>query len=160
MDQLKKVLGTSFYIGYLPLFPGTWASLFVLFPLYFIFKYGNQTGIAIAVIFFSLITLCSAYVCEREWGKDPSQFVMDEWAGQTLTFFLISNTVFAAHSVIILLTGFVLFRIFDIIKPFGVYKLQKFPGGWGILLDDLLAGLYANICLEMLILFILPKLFI
>ncbi len=81
---------------------------------------------------------------------------MDEWAGQALTFsfFIVKDTVFTQHYVIILLTGFVLFRIFDIIKPFGVHRLQKYPGGWGILLDDLLAGLYANICLEILILFV------
>lgn len=154
MDKLKKVLGTSFFLGYLPIAPGSWASLGVLIPVYFILTQWGLPGIGISVILFSLITLWSADTCEREWGKDPSQVVMDEWAGQSLTFFLIRDTVFANHSVIILLTGFVLFRIFDIIKPFGVHKIQKLPGGWGILSDDLLAGLYANICLEILILLV------
>lgn len=155
MDRLKKVLGTSFFLGYLPVAPGTWASLGALIPIYFIITYSGYAGLLIAVILFSIATIWSADVCEKEWGKDPAKVVMDEWAGQSLTFlfFLFPYTVFIQHFVIILVAGFILFRIFDILKPLGVHKIQKIPGGWGILLDDLLAGLYANICLEILILF-------
>ena len=80
-------------------------------------------------------------------GKnDPGEVVADELAGQALTFlvslFLVSSATWAAA-----LLGFVLFRMFDIFKPWPIHKLEKFPAGWGILADDLLAGVYAGAAL-------------
>ncbi len=95
---------------------------------------------------------------EEEFDKDPGLLVMDEWAGQSLTFFSISLTGSTGHDIIILLTGFLLFRFFDVLKPLGVKKVQNLPGGWGIFMDDLLAGLYALLCLKTLI-FVWPNIF-
>jgi len=80
-------------------------------------------------------------------GKtDPSEVVVDEFAGQALTFVIITAVVscptWAAAT-----GGFLLFRFFDIVKPWPIRKLEKFPQGWGILADDLLAGVYAGIAL-------------
>jgi len=155
MDELKKVLGTSFYIGLLPLAPGTWASFAVLIPVYFLHYFFGTTALVIFAIVSSLITIWTADACTKAWGDDPGQMVMDEWAGQTIVFLLVPFGGNIIRSIIVLLLGFGFFRFFDILKPLGVNKLQKVPGGWGILLDDILAGFYANICLNSFILFLI-----
>jgi phosphatidylglycerophosphatase A len=112
---------------------------------------------------------CSAQVAEFAKGKDPQYVVIDEVSGVHLalilglaplaapgTFLHISDTqAFALYSGMsllnwkYLLAGFVLFRIFDIAKPFPCRRLEKLPGGWGIMADDWMAGVYAAICLRL-----------
>lgn len=79
------------------------------------------------------------------WGKDPQQIVIDEVAGILVTLMFIPVTLPA------FLVGFFLFRIFDILKPLGIKKAEKWPRGWGIMADDVLAGIYANLGLQLLI---------
>ena len=74
---------------------------------------------------------------------DPSFVVIDEVAGQLITLFLIP------FSWIYLLAGFLLFRAFDILKPFPARRAEELPGGWGIMLDDIFAGIYANLFLQL-----------
>jgi len=92
---------------------------------------------------------------EATGNSDPSEVVADELAGQAVTFLVQPFLVIgAASSRQLLLTsvgGFVLFRIFDIAKPWPIHKLEKLPKGWGILADDLMAGLYAWIVLQICI---------
>jgi phosphatidylglycerophosphatase A len=81
---------------------------------------------------------------EKAWGHDSNRVVIDEWAGMHLSLILVPiswKTVLAA---------FILFRFFDILKPLGIRKMEKLPGGWGVMGDDLLAGLYANLGLQLL----------
>ena len=73
--------------------------------------------------------------------EDPSQIIIDECAGQLITFFLIPLTLNN------LLLGFLLFRFFDIIKPFPIYKMEELEGGIGITMDDVVAGVFANVSL-------------
>lgn len=155
MPKLKPIIGSFFYAGFLPNAPGTWGSFFALFPIYFIGIYTPWYGMALFMILCSLLTLWVADVCEEVWGGDPSPLVMDEFAGQAMTFIGISFTGSLGTNVLILLGGFILFRFFDIKKPLGVDDLQKLPGGWGILVDDLLAGLYAFIILKTLVFLLL-----
>ena len=81
---------------------------------------------------------------------DPREVVADELAGQAITFLFVSaypiNNIWVAGSL-----GFSLFRFFDILKPWPIRKLEKLPKGWGILLDDLLAGVFAGIVLQVCI---------
>jgi phosphatidylglycerophosphatase A len=83
--------------------------------------------------------------------KDPREVVTDEVAGQAITFIILSFSIDAIQSVsrlfIVTAAGFALFRLFDIIKPWPVKQLEKLPAGWGILADDLMAGVYAGILL-------------
>ena len=74
---------------------------------------------------------------------DPSFVVIDEVAGQLITLFLLP------FSWKILIAGFILFRVFDVIKPFPARRAEKLHGGWGIMMDDVLAGLYGNILLQL-----------
>ncbi|MGF1671922.1 MAG: phosphatidylglycerophosphatase A, partial [Balneolaceae bacterium] len=96
-------------------------------------------------------SLLTSDTCVRAWGEDPSRFVLDEFAGQSIPFLFIPFGHTFTTDLMILFTGFILFRIFDIIKPLGIDRLQKFPGKFGILLDDIAAGVYAFVCLHSVI---------
>ncbi|MDX1670989.1 MAG: phosphatidylglycerophosphatase A [Balneolaceae bacterium] len=148
MRHLKPILGSFFNVGFLPNAPGTWGSLFALLPIYFVGTLAPWYGMALFTLLTSAITLWVADECEKVWGGDPSPLVMDEFAGQGMTFILIAFTNSLEFNLLILLIGFIFFRFFDIKKPLGVDKLQELPGGFGILVDDLLAGFYAFICLR------------
>ncbi len=148
MRKLKPIIGSFFYAGFLPNAPGTWGSFFALFPIYFIALYAPFYGMALFTLICSLLTLWVAEECEQVWGGDPSPLVMDEFAGQGMAFIAIPFAATSINIFMLLLLGFLFFRFFDIKKPWGVDKLQELPGGFGILVDDLLAGLYAFICLR------------
>jgi phosphatidylglycerophosphatase A len=151
MLKLKPLIGSVFYVGFLPNAPGTWGSFFALFPIYFIGTYAPWYGIILFIIFCSFLTVWVSKACERQWGRDPSPLVMDEFAGQAMTFIFIPIASTPLNVFLLLAIGFILFRFFDIAKPLGVDELQTLPGGWGILIDDLLAGFYAFICLAIII---------
>lgn len=152
MRKLKPIIGSFFNAGFLPNAPGTWGSFFALIPIFFVAVYAPWYGMALFTAFCSYLTVWVADECERVWGGDPSPLVMDEFAGQGMTFIAITFTSDVVTNILILVAGFILFRFFDIAKPLGVDKLQKLPGGWGILVDDLLAGFYAFILLKLLLL--------
>src|SRR5699024_7312254 len=151
MSKLKLIIGSFFYGGFLPNAPGTWGGFFALFFIYFIGINFPVWGIPIFVIVTSLLTLWVSKECEKVWGEDPSPLIMDEFAGQGMAFIGISLAFPALNVFLLLVLGFLLFRFFDIRKPLGVNKLQELPGVFGILVDDLLAGFYAWISLEILI---------
>lgn len=157
MDRFKAVIGSGFGSGWLPVAPGTWASLIALIPIYLCYLAGSTFGILIFAIFASALSLWTAETCTRKWGPDPARMVMDEWAGEAVVFIPFISYGSLRGDLLILLAGFVLFRIFDILKPLGISRLDRIPGKWGILLDDLLAGLYANLCLKILILLALKR---
>jgi len=153
-SKIKEILGSCFYIGFLPNAPGTWGSFTALVPIYLMYSIAGYLGILLLILVFSAVTLWVSPACEHVWGSDPSPLVMDEWAGQSMAFLGLSFFGSWGGDLFLLLAGFVLFRFFDIKKPLGINRLQKLPGGWGILLDDLLAGFFAFICLRFLILIV------
>ena len=158
VNKLKLLLGTGFYSGLLPKAPGTFGSLAALILIYPILQEQNLSFLILFTLLSSLISLWVSPYFEHIYGKDPGRMVMDEWAGQSLVFFTIPLSGSLNGDLIILLTGFILFRFFDIVKPLGIHSIQKYKGGIGILADDLLAGLYALISLKTLI-FLWPKIF-
>lgn len=99
-------------------------------------------GPLLITAFITTIGIWSATVVEPQWGKDSYRVVIDEVAGMCL------SLLFIPIHLKTLLAGLVLFRVFDILKPFGIRRLEKLSGGWGVMLDDLLAGLYANLLLQ------------
>lgn len=94
---------------------------------------------------------------ERAYGKkDPSHCTIDEWAGQAVTYLLLPPMLMPSadnwrHWFVIAAVGFVAFRVMDIIKPAPARQMEKLPAGWGILLDDIVAGIYANIACQLLL---------
>jgi len=87
----------------------------------------------------------SADRVEEIWGKDHNRVVIDEVAGMCITLLLIPLKWQYT------LIGLILFRFFDILKPFGIRKLEELPGGWGVMADDVLAGIYANVLLQLVV---------
>jgi phosphatidylglycerophosphatase A len=154
---MKRWLVSCFGLGYLPVAPGTWGSLppAIIFALMYQFGVPGLTisiVMAVLTIVGSLVCVWLAPVVIAATGKsDPREVVVDEFAGQALTFlqaaFLIPDTFTLKQVWITAIIGFLLFRLFDIVKPWPIHGLQKLPRGWGILIDDLLAGVYAAICL-------------
>lgn len=97
-------------------------------------------------LIFCIACIAQGTRAEQRYGKDPSEAVADETAGQAMTFAcmpLLSEGATSIQTLAWLLGGFFAFRIFDIIKPWPARQIQSAPAGWGILLDDLFAALYA-----------------
>ena len=165
---MKKLLTSSFGLGWLPIAPGTWGSL--LPTVIFAISCHFGASPVVTVLIMTFIILAASVICVKlapsvikETGKtDPGEIVVDEVAGQALTFlavifFNIENFSTGKICTIALL-GFLLFRIFDISKPWPIRKLEKFPEGWGILADDLLAGVYAGIVFLIFTVYLYPYL--
>lgn len=154
LNSLKLATGTLFGAGLSPVAPGTAGSLLTLPLIYLSLSLFPYHGVLYLLIAAILLSYWSAPVATEKFGEDPPQFVMDECAGQTLTFVSASLFHDLSNNLYLLAIGFLLFRFFDILKPLGINRLQKLHGSTGILTDDLLAGLYALIILELLMFFV------
>ena len=143
-SRIAKLIATFFYVGFVPVVPGTFGSLISFVP-YFILLSVNQWQIYLATIIFVIgIGIWSAGKVEKESQiVDPSFVVIDEVAGQLITLFLIP------FSWINLIAGFLIFRALDIVKPAPARQAEKLPGGLGIMLDDVIAGIYGNLLLQL-----------
>src|SRR5262245_572287 len=141
-SRLAKLLASYFYVGFAPIVPGTFGSL-AAFSLYFPLLYFKSLPAYIAtVLVVSAVGIWAATKAEADSHiVDPSFVVIDEVAGQLITLFLVP------FSWINIIAGFILFRILDIIKPFPGRQAENLHGGWGIMLDDIIAGIYG--CLFM-----------
>ena len=145
MDQkISNNIATVFGVGRLPLAPGTWGSFVGL--ILCMALHGNI--ILYVLVFFCLFILgviASTKVEADSAVQDPAYIVIDEVVGVFPVFFLISL------SPAYVLAGFIIYRILDIVKPPPIRKIEKIQGGWGIMLDDLAAAVYANIILHLLV---------
>jgi len=151
-DILKLFLGTGFFSGLSPVAPGTAGSLAAIPFIYLLSLWGGVWALLGFLLVWIFISLVTAPAFEAYYGKDPAPFVADEWAGQTIPFLSVGFAGSLAEDIWILVLGFILFRIFDILKPLGIKTMERLPSGTGILADDLLAGLYALLLLKIIIL--------
>lgn len=151
MNALKILLGTGLYSGFLPKAPGTFGSLVGLLIIIILVQAQFYWAIILFLLFSSLLTFWVTPLFEDKFGPDAPQLVLDEWAGQCLTFVAISFSESLMSNIPVFILGFLLFRFFDILKPLGINKAQELKGAWGILTDDLLAGFYALISIKTLI---------
>ena len=153
---MRRLAASCFGLGWLPVAPGTWGSLppAIVFGLMCYLRAPSVvTSIvmaALALIGSVVCVKCASDVIAATGKTDPGEVVADEFAGQAVTFIAI-GTAPTGQVVAIVVLGFLLFRFFDIVKPFPIYRIQKLPKGWGILADDLLAGVYAAIVLQICI---------
>ena len=138
-------------VGYFPIAPGTAGSTVGLVlvlglaraPLAPLWLSSLLALLTIGIFF---LGVWSAGAAERHFGRvDPSPVVIDEVMGQLLTFLARPDASWKW-----LLAGFLLFRIFDIIKPFPASQAERLPGGWGIMADDFVAGLYSLAAISIL----------
>jgi phosphatidylglycerophosphatase A len=136
--NLAEWIGTVFFIGKLPLAPGTWTSLIATLTWFFIFKDTNPYILPIVTsILFIIGIISSNKIIEDSDEHDPSRIVIDEWVGQWLAFTMLPVTFHTG------LIGFIAFRFFDILKPGPVKKMERLPKGLGIMADDIIAGIFA-----------------
>jgi phosphatidylglycerophosphatase A len=145
LDFGAKLVATGFFSGYSPFAPGTAGSLVGV--LLFLPLAGRPWLLQLALLLVvTLVGMLAADRLARSLGlKDPGLVVVDEIAGQWLSYLALPFTPLTA------LAGFVLFRVMDIVKPWPARDLERLPGGIGIVADDLAAGVYANLLLRVVL---------
>lgn len=145
---LPKLIATSLGVGYLPWMPGTWGALLAILlwvPLYLWAPGAVCLWLTIAAT--AVLTVAGTWastVSEKYWGKDPVAACADETVGQWISMLPLCGGVVASPWWLIVVS-FVLFRAFDIVKPFGIRRLEKLPGGYGMMADDIAAGVLAAV---------------
>lgn len=144
MINLIKAIATVCGIGYIHKGGGTAASVAFCFVWYFIPALPLWVKLLSLVIILSL-GVWSGNKMEKIWGKDSNKVVIDEVAGMMLVL------IFIPAKQIFILIALVLFRFFDIAKPFGIKKAELLPGGWGVMVDDIIAGIYSLIVIRIAI---------
>jgi len=140
-----KLNATGFYSGYSPVAPGTAGSL-VGVAIYLIPGFENSLSMPIITIAAFFIGVLISNQMEKQLGDDPAPVVIDEIVGMWI------SLLFLPRQLLFVFTAFLLFRIFDIVKPQPARYVERFKNGWGIMLDDVVAGLYSNIAVRILIL--------
>jgi len=141
MSRLCKLIASVFYIGYLPVAPGSMGSLAALFLYYFIKADPLLVGVCICLCL--ILGLLTAGKAEQLFGgKDASEIIIDEFAGMLVSLYLLPATMGYV------VAAFLLFRFFDIVKPRPIKTLEGLNGGLGVMADDLMAGVYTNLILQ------------
>ncbi|MCX5707049.1 MAG: phosphatidylglycerophosphatase A [Candidatus Omnitrophica bacterium] len=144
---LIRLLATFFYVGYLPLIPGTFGSLAGILIFYLI--KGNPLTYLLVTLILIVLGFASVGQAERLMQtKDPRYIVIDEVCGMLLSF------LFIPYDIKLVIIGFLLFRILDTLKPYPAGSLERVRGSVGIMSDDIIAGLYTNIILQIVVRFI------
>jgi phosphatidylglycerophosphatase A len=158
MKNFYKFMASGFGVGWLPVAPGTWGAaeailLLVPFMWFDIPPLSADKAGSVFTLFLSLLIILFTWIgvksvdyLQKEWGEDPKQVVIDEMIGVWIAILGLPLNGFN------LIAGFILFRFFDIAKPLGIRQLESIEGGWGVMLDDVLAGVYANVVLQIIIL--------
>jgi len=140
---------TGLGVGFIPLAPGTWGSILAAVGIWFIYLLPDllalELNLALLVLFFPLSWYTAGKAATINADKDPSYVVIDEIYGMLVCSAVCS--VVTPMNLLYVIAGFAFFRLFDISKPFPVRNLEKLPGGLGIVADDIMAGVYAGLCL-------------
>lgn len=140
---IAKAIATGFGIGYIRKGAGSVAALICCGAWYLVQNSGMSIVYTLAfilVLFF--VGVWSSSVVEKEWEKDSNRVVIDELLGMCVSLFLLP----LAWKYVVL--SFILFRFFDIVKPLYIKKAEVLPSGWGVMTDDLLAGICTNLLLQ------------
>ena len=134
--ELSEWLATCFKIGHLPIAPGTWGSLAAIIGWWLWLQYLDPLVFIVLIISIFIIgVFATNIIIDHTDEKDPSRIVIDEVAGQWLGLLMLpDDRLYIAGA-------FILFRLLDIIKPWPIRQLEQLPKGWGVMLDDMLAGL-------------------
>ncbi len=152
-----KLIATSFGAGFLPLAPGTWGAIvgIILWLPFYIWFPGTPAWIftIAAILFFTIAGTWASSVSEHYWGKDPVAACVDETVGQLISLLPLCGGPVEAPWWLILLS-LALFRFFDIFKPLGIRSMERFPGGFGMMADDILAAIYAACIVDAILLLI------
>ena len=143
---LHTIIASVFGIGFIQKGGGTVAAIAFCIGWFFLpAGYVNTYWQLIVTFSICAVGTWSSNVVDPLWGKDSSKVVIDEVAGMAIAL------LYAPHNIIFTLVALVFFRLFDIFKPLGIRQLEKLPKGWGVMADDILAGIYAFIIIRLVI---------
>ncbi len=140
-DYPALLLATTLGSGFFPIAPGTVGSFLAVLVLSLLPELTAADLLAVILVAYFL-GVWAAGRCESLWGKDPGRVNWDEVVGQWIAVWFMPRTP------LLLLAGFLLFRFFDIFKPSPVRDAENLAGGWGVMTDDVAAGIYANLVLQ------------
>jgi phosphatidylglycerophosphatase A len=145
LARLARAIATAGFVGFVPFAPGTAGSAVGLL-VYAAVRAIDSAAVEAATIGVVFVTgVWAANVVERQLGKDPGPVVIDEVLGMLVTLAFLDVTMPGAAA------GFLIFRVLDVIKPYPAGRFEQVPGGAGIMLDDVMAGVYGNLVLRLLI---------
>lgn len=142
MKRVAKAITSFFYLGHSPLMPGTVGSMGGL-VIYFIVR-GNLALYVFSTLFLFMLGMIFSAEAERIYKrKDAKMIVIDEACGMMI------SLLFVPYNIWLVILGFVIFRIFDITKPFPAKRIEKASGAFGIMFDDIIAAVYTNLILQL-----------
>ena len=147
--KISEWIATCFKVGYLPLAPGTWGSAFAILLWWMLLKDLNAYVFGVIIIIFLLIGIVvSNIIIDQSGNHDPSYIIIDELVGQWLALLFLPEGFFN------IAIAFILFRFFDIIKPWPIRLIEKLPKGLGVMSDDLTAGLITLVLIQVINIYI------
>ena len=144
LDRIILFFAAGFGTGFSPIVPGTIGTL-VAIPIELLFSSIRSPVYELTLIAFFFLSTWISDRAQGHWGRgDDRRIVIDEMMGYLVTMLWIPKTIFFVS------IGFFLFRLFDVIKPPPIRRLEGLKGGFGVVLDDVMAGVYANIILQII----------
>lgn len=141
LDLITQFIGSGFYTGFIPAASGTFGSLAALL-FFFIPNFTNLYVLIPSTVLLFIVGGRIAEKMEKVYGQDPSEVTVDEVVGMWLSLW------FVPFSYLNFGMAFVIFRVLDILKPYPAAEFDKRPGGWNIMMDDVIAGIYTNIIIQ------------
>ena len=146
MRRLAVLLATGLGVGYIPLAPASWASLATTLCLLPFLPRFDPWILGAVILAVTAVGTWAAGEAERSLGRDARPIVIDEVAGMLLSVWAVP---LGSRPLLMLGLAFVLFRFLDVWKPFPIRQSQHLPGGWGVMVDDVLAALATNLLLRL-----------
>jgi phosphatidylglycerophosphatase A len=148
--KISEWITTCFKVGYLPLAPGTWGSIFAILLWWLFIKDLSLYVFGVVIVLFFIIGIVTSNIMINELDdNDPSYIIIDELVGQWIAL------LFLPKGLINIAIAFMLFRFFDIIKPWPISLIEKLPKGLGVMSDDLLAGFITLVLIQVINIYIL-----
>lgn len=147
LNLIEKILGSGFFTGYIPFASGTFGSLAAVI-IYLIPGFENPTILLLLISIFTVVGVKLGSKFEKIYGKDPKECTIDEFVGTWI------SLLFLPKNLVYVLGAFLIWRVFDVIKPFPANYVEKIKGGWGIMLDDIIAGFYSFIVIQIILYFV------
>ena len=147
LNPIDKLLGSGFYTGYIPVASGTFGS-FAALLIYFIPGFEKLFIILPVTFIFMLYGIYVGSKFETVYGKDPAECTIDEMVGMWISLILLPKTN------LIIAAAFIIWRALDIIKPYPARSLERFKGGLGIMIDDVVSSIYTLIIMHLIVYFL------
>lgn len=139
--HIVTIIASGLYSGFVRLWPGTFGTIPAWLLAYFVFR-GSDTVLVVAIVVGFVLSVWSSGEAEKQYGRDAKRIVIDEWVGMFIAVLLMPYTL--KHYIL----AFFAFRFFDVAKLPPASHFERLPGGWGVTMDDVIAGVYANVATQ------------